>query len=179
MDINTEIYKKIKEEYGQFYRSFLEKGELPMGKTEKGFWGYAIDDEVFEFFKKLDLSEFNSFIDLGSGDGKVALIASLFVNEAKGVEFDKELIQKSVEIKTKLGIKNVDFVRDDFHNLDLSAFDIIFINPDQPVDRRLEEKLIREMKGKLILYGNHFHPLKMKKEKELEIDMTKLTIYSN
>ena len=49
------------------------------------------------------MKRFNRFIDLGSGDGKVALIASLFCRQAEGIEIDDELFGKSLEMKEKFG----------------------------------------------------------------------------
>ena len=40
-------FRKIKEEYGTFYKSLLKKGKLPMRDTEVGFWGTAASDDVF------------------------------------------------------------------------------------------------------------------------------------
>tara|TARA_Y100000310_G_scaffold255151_1_gene262416 strand:+ start:1011 stop:1559 length:549 start_codon:yes stop_codon:yes gene_type:complete len=179
MALNTELYNKIKQKYGEFYRSFLQDGQLPMGSTEKGFWGYSIDDEVFEVFKKINLGKFDSFIDLGSGDGKVAIIASIFVKKAYGVEFDKDLIGHSNKLKEELGIGNVEFINDDFYNLDFSKFDIIYNYPDEPMERKLEKKLIKEMKGKIIVYGNHFHPKNLKRVEDMKIDWTKVGVYTN
>ena len=34
--------------------------------------------DIYDFFVKIKLERYKNFIDLGSGDGKVVLIASLF-----------------------------------------------------------------------------------------------------
>ena len=75
-------FAEIKKEYDDFYKSFLRKGKLPLWSTEQGFFGGVIADEVYEAFKKIKLDKNTSFIDLGSGDGKVVLIASLFCKRA-------------------------------------------------------------------------------------------------
>lgn len=174
--VNFLPYAKIKLEYDEFYTSLLKNGRLPMHATEKGFWGCSIGDEVFELFKKINLQNYRSFIDLGSGDGKVVLIASLFVKKAYGIEFDKGLFEKSLEIKEKIGIQNADFFLADYFDFDLSKFDAVYCYPDNKM-KRIENKLVREMKGILIHYGNNFFPPCLKKLQQFEINGTSITIY--
>ena len=92
--MNDKIFLTIKEEYDKFYRSLLKKGRLPMWSTEKGFWNSSITDDLYETFKKINLHKFKSFLDIGSGDGKVVLIASLFCKNAEGIEIDDFLHNK-------------------------------------------------------------------------------------
>ena len=171
------LYNQIKSEYDDFYKSLLKTGKLPLRATEKGFWGSAVADEVFEAFKKINLQTYNKFLDIGSGDGKVVLIASLFVQNAVGIEIDKELYDKSLEIKEKIGIKNANFFLADFFNCNFSEYDVLFCNPDEPIERKLEAKLIKEMEGILIFYGSIFPPKKLKKEMEFEISGTNVGVY--
>ena len=172
------LYGKIKKEYGNFYTSLLRKGKLPLGTTEGGFWGYSIDDEVFEAFKKIGLQNYKSFIDLGSGDGKVVLIASLFVKNAVGIEIDKDLVGVSNNIKNKLKINNAEFILGDFFDFDLSKFDAIYSYPDNKINQ-IENKLLKEMKGILVHYGNYYYPSLLKKEQQFKINGTAITVYSN
>ena len=157
-------FSEIKKEYDDFYNGLLRQGKLPLWNTGKGFWGHAIAEEIFEAFKKLKLNKFKSFIDLGSGDGKVVLIASLFCKRAVGIEIDNELHRKALEIQNKLLIPNAIFYNNDFFAHSISEFDAVFTYPDQPMERGLEEKLLNELNGKLIHYGHHFHPSQLKKE---------------
>ena len=100
MDKLDNQFQSIVKEYDQYYKSLLQKGRLPLKSTAKGFWGYSIAEEVYELFKKIKLEQYKSFVDLGSGDGKVVLIASLFT-KAIGIEIDEELVRKSEEMKAK------------------------------------------------------------------------------
>jgi hypothetical protein len=172
-------YMQIREEYEGFYKSLMQQGSLPMRDTGIGFWGPSVSDEVYEAFKKLGLKKCNSFLDLGSGDGKIALIASLFCKRSFGIEYDKELHGKAVELQNKLGVKNVKLVNDDFTKYDLSTYDIIFCSPDKPMERDLGEKMKKELKGKLLVYGHHFHPTNLKKEKSVKVNDMLFTVYSN
>lgn len=173
-----EIFNTIKEEYNNFYKSFLKEGKLPLMDTGKGFWGPVVSDEVFEAFKKMGLENFKNFLDIGSGDGKVVLIASLFCDSAMGIEIDKGLFLKSIEIRNKLNRDNAHFMNKDFFEHDLSAYDVLFLNPDKPLSRGLENKLLNEMNGKLIVYGHHFHPKILKRENSFIINGTFVGVYS-
>jgi len=171
-----EKFRQIKQEYESFHRELLRKGMLPMGDTEVGFWGAAVTEGIFELFQKIELSKFRSFIDLGSGDGRVALIASLFTN-ASGIEFDRDLHRKAVEIRDKLGMK-AELIQGDFMHHGLSGYDIIFINPDKSFHKGLEEKLKREMKGMLIVYNIVYHPDTLKKGRTYWMRQVPATVYT-
>ena len=171
-------FKTIKQEYDNFYNSLLRRGKLPLWSTELGFWNAAISNEVYDAFKKLNLQKFKKFIDLGSGDGKITLIASLFCKQAEGIEIDEKLFEKSLEMKKKLNIKNAVFHNNDFLDHSIKDYDVIFINPDKPMERGTEKKLLDGLNGKLILYGHHFHPKILKKEDSFSVDNTLVTVYS-
>lgn len=172
------LFIQVKMGYDDFYRSLLKKGKLPMRSTEKGFWNASITDEVFDAFKKIKLSKFKNFLDIGSGDGKVVLIASLFCKNAEGVEIDELLHHKALEIQSKLKISNAAFHNKDFFEHDFSKYDVLFTAPDAPFERGLENKLLKEMNGKLIHYGHHFHPAHLKKEDSFIVNGTLVSLYS-
>jgi len=151
-----------------------------MGDTEKGFWGASITEHLYEFFKKINLQNYKNFLDLGSGDGKVVLIASLFGLKATGIEFDNDLIKKSKKIRDELKLK-ADFIQSDFLKHDISQYSVIFVNPDKGFERGLEDKLIKNMnpKAKLIVYNQIFLPRFLKKGKTYWFDQVPITIYTN
>jgi len=162
--MHDEIFNLIKSEYNNYYNSFLRKGRLPMRTTEKGFWSASHSDEVYGLFKRINLSRFNNFLDLGSGDGKVALVAGLFCKNSEGVEIDTHLHFKALEMKRKFNAGNVHFHKKDFLTHDLRSYDIIFLSPDSPLERGVEKKLLNELNGKLLVFGNHFHPKILRRE---------------
>ena len=176
--MNPSIFSLIKKEYDDFYRNLLREGRLPMRSTSKGFWNASVSGEVYEAFKRIGLQKFKSFLDIGSGDGKVVLIASLFCKNAEGIEIDSLLHDKAEEIRKKFGIENAAFHNRDFFGHDFSKHDALFLAPDAPLDRGVESKLLREMNGKLIHYGNHFHPSSLKKESSFLVNGTMVSIYS-
>ncbi len=176
MDIKK--FELIKQEYEEYYNSFLKQGKLPLGATEKGFWGAAVAEEVLELFERIEIKKFKNFIDLGSGDGKVVLIVSLFGVDAAGIEFDKDLFNKAVEIKNKFNL-DCRFMNSDFYEMDLSEFGLIFVNPDAPFEKGLERKLLKQMKGKLVVYGEQFKPKKLNHEEQFFVHGTEVNVYSN
>ncbi|NQV08264.1 class I SAM-dependent methyltransferase [Candidatus Woesearchaeota archaeon] len=175
-------FNDIKQKYEEFYQELMKKGRLPIKDTGVGFWGAAVIDEVFEIFNKIELGKFKHLLDIGSGDGKVVMIASLFGVKATGVELDQELFKKSMEIKNHFSkrkhAKNVEFHNKNYYEHDFTPHDILFINPDIPFHRGLENKLLREMKGKLLLYGSHYYPSYLKKEQSFAVNGTEVSVYS-
>lgn len=172
-------FSRIKAHYNAFYQDLLRRGKLPLRSTPLGFWGSAVADEVFTFFSQ-NKNAFNkktSFIDLGSGDGKVVLIASLFFDQVHGIECDNELHETAQQATQKLNIQNATFYKQDFHTMSLKKFDVIFMNPDKRFSGKLEQKFANELKGSLIIYGNHFHPTSLNKKNEEIMHATKITTY--
>ena len=176
--MNDAIFNQIKKGYDDFYRGLLQKGKLPMRSTEKGFWNAAISDEIYGAFRKIKLGKFRSFLDVGSGDGKVVLIASLFCKNAEGIEIDNFLHNKAVEMKNKFRINNAVFHNKDFFRHDFSKYDVLFLSPDAPLERGLENKFLKELNGKLIHYGHHFHPKFLKKENSFLVSGNLVSLYS-
>ncbi len=176
--MNDVVFAQIKKEYEDFYKSLMKRGKLPMWSTEKGFWNSSSSDEVYDAFKKLKLHKFKNFLDLGSGDGKIVLIAALFCNNSEGVEIDDLLHHKALEMQGKFGFGNVAFHNKDIFEHDFSKYDILFLAPDSPLERGLENKLLKEMKGKLIHFGHHFHPANLKKEDSFLVNGTLVSLYS-
>ncbi len=171
-------FQEIKGEYDKFYASLLREGKLPLRSTEKGFWGHMPAADLYGAFKRLDLKRHQTFIDLGSGDGKAVLIASLFCKRALGVEFDQELFLKSIEMQKNLRIGNALFYNHDFYDHGITGIDHVFLYPDEPLHRKLESKLQKEMSGKLIHCGHHFHPKNLRKLDEVWVNGNLFTVYS-
>ncbi|PIY60589.1 hypothetical protein COY95_01005 [Candidatus Woesearchaeota archaeon CG_4_10_14_0_8_um_filter_47_5] len=179
-----EHFTILKNRYDAYYKELLSQGKLPMRPTERGYWGAAISPIVFDLFKQLDLKRFSSFVDLGSGDGKVVMLASLFGTKAQGIESDEELHRTAVALHKELAVKvpslsNAELVRGDYYEHDLSPYQVVFINPDQPFFRGMEKKLLKELNGYLIVYSHTYHPHELHKLVELTIDGMKIPVYVN
>ncbi len=174
--MNLAKFKQIEDSYRALDRELLKQGRLPMRPTPEGFWSAAIAEEIFEAFQKLGLRKYRRFLDLGSGDGRVTLIASLFVPQAEGVEIDPELHQIALAMKRKLGLGAAFHLKNLFAH-DLSGYDVLFLSPDAPLERGMEKKLLKEMEGALIHHGHHFHPAYLKKKETVIVNGTPITLY--
>ena len=173
-------YLRIKAEYDAFYRDLLHQGKVPMKDTGIGFWSISTADDLFELFKKIKLDNHASFIDIGSGDGKAVLIASLFTR-SHGIEYDPELHITASKIKDKLSeaLKHDAMLHnDDYMKHDLSVYDVVFLHPDSRLGA-LEPKLLAELKGDLIVYGAEYHPVSLELVKTFNAHTTPVSIYRN
>jgi len=175
--MNDAKFEIINQHYDEFYKDLLRKGKLPLRSTEKGFWGHVPARDLFEAFTQLKLQQHRTFLDLGSGDGKAVLIASLFCERAVGIEIDKELFDTSMQMQQKLQMHNALFYRNDFYQNSVTGFDVVFVYPDEPLHRNLEHKLRKELTGKLLHCGHHFHPEKLQKERQISVNNTLFTVY--
>ena len=177
LSLRDKKFNEIKSAYTQFDRELREKFLLVVRDTEKGIWGTSSMDTVFTLFKNIRLGQKKHFLDIGCGDGRVVLVASLFT-KAAGIEIDKNLINKGKEIKSKLKIKKTQLICGDFFAHDFRKYDIIFINPDKGFHHGLENKLLKELKGKLLLYNNIFMPRFLKRGKTHWIDQVPITEFT-
>jgi protein-L-isoaspartate O-methyltransferase len=177
LSLRDKKFTEIKSAYSQFDRELREKFLYVVRDTAKGIWGTSSMDTVFTLFKKIHLGQKKQFLDIGCGDGRIVLIASLFT-KAAGIEIDKSLINKGNEIKSKLKIKNARLICDDFFSHDIKKYDIIFINPDKGFHHGLENKLLKELNGKLIVYNNIFMPRFLKRGKTHWIDQVPITEFT-
>lgn len=111
------------------------------------------------------LKNVSSFCDLGSGTGKIVIGTALLLPNLKrcvGIELLKELYDKSIEIQNfvlqnyvELSSK-IEFINEDFFNVDLSKFDMIFMHYPmknaEDLYLKLEEKMKRELRvGSIII----------------------------
>lgn len=168
-------FEDIEAAYRELDENLLSSGKLTCWNTEKGFFGSSSATEVFDFFNKVGLSRFKNFVDIGSGDGRVVAVASLFTN-ATGIEHDKELHHSALHITSKLGIRAKLF-NSDFMEHDLSGYDFVFINPDKHFSK-IEHKLLRELSGVLAVYNSIFLPRFLRHNQRHWAGQTPVTVYT-
>ena len=149
-------FRKIEAAYQNFYQLLKSDGAIPYRSTELGMWATSDIHEVYRAFRHLQLNRYSHLADLGSGDGRVALVGSLFTR-VTGYETDEVLFQRSVEIRDQLGIENVIFLQQDYLLADLVPYDILYLYPDKPF-YTLEDKLHHSWQGHLLVNGPHFPP---------------------
>lgn len=175
--IHADAVQHIKEEYRKQEEKYLRENKY-LRQTLGGYFAGAAIDDMHRLFTLMKLSQYKNFIDLGSGDGRVVFVASLFT-KAEGVEIDPELHAIAERMKQRLPY-TAKFVKGDFLNQNISDVDIIFLNPDSHV-YALEKKLRQEMKkgALLIVYNAVYKPLNMKLVKEVKLKGSKALIYIN
>lgn len=172
-----EKFNQLQAEYDNYDKLVMSNFRMLVRDTEKGIWGPANIGACFRLFKKIGLK--GGFIDLGSGDGRIVLVASLF-GSATGIEFSPGLVKVGEEIRDKLGLK-ASFITGDFLKYDLSKYDVIFINPDTGFENGLEDKLLKEMKpgACLYVYNEIFLPRFLKKGKTYHVGLAPIIVYRN
>ena len=57
--MNLDKFREIKEKYDSFYSSFYAKGKGVISDTEKGIWGPAGTQDVYDFFVNKTLQRNN------------------------------------------------------------------------------------------------------------------------
>ncbi len=174
-------FDRIKQQYDAFENFLLKNGQVISRDTELGHWGVSYLPAVFKLFEELDLKKHHAFVDLGSGDGRVALVAGLFTEKSHGIEFDDWLLGCSNTMKGKFpSLRHVNFIKENFLHHDLSNYDLMYHSPDQPYYRgTLNQKLLRELQGTFIVHGWEFHPVGLLLESEHIIDGEMFRVYKN
>ena len=115
------------------------------------------DTNVLMAFNKI-LKPGIRFLDLGSGDGRVVFLASLFGAASTGIEFDEDIFNSSLKARDKLSnrfdLSKTELIRGDFFDSDFSRYDVFYYFMSGSFDeKRLEEKLAKELKPEAILLG--------------------------
>ena len=193
-------FKSINQTYKNFEEFLLKNGRLPASTTQKGYWGVTPTRELFTVFQTLFEHQKNlnpisgrynskkypcckSFCDLGSGDGRVVLMASLFgMKKAVGVEFDNWLHKVSLHMRNHIDLDHfwkTKFIRDDFLGHNVRGYDYVYISPDRPFHRDLEEKFQNELNGKLIVHSYEFHPQSLKLVQKFNLQGEFFGVYEN
>lgn len=128
--------------------------------TSLGMWACSDTGEVAKLFEQIGLEDYQHLADIGSGDGRVVLVASLFTR-ATGIEVDPELIDLGRQVARELNLSRAGFLKGDARQADLSPYDLLYIYPDKPLDW-LEDLLPAGWRGRLLVYGPYFKPGRMK-----------------
>lgn len=86
--------------------------------------------------------------DLGAGDGRIVIAAAReYGAHGVGVELDPDLVKKARERAQKAGVSDkVSFIQGDLFKSDLSQATVVTLYLSFSTNRRLESKLMRELK---------------------------------
>ncbi|MBU2560989.1 MAG: class I SAM-dependent methyltransferase [Nanoarchaeota archaeon] len=174
-DIDSK-FMQIKQAYAELEATLKGSGKGLVYRTEKGIYGTTNLDNIFRFFREIGLQNYRHFLDLGCGDCRVVLVASLFT-DATGIEFNSELVSHGQEIKDRLNIM-CELIVGDYLDHDLTKYDIIFMNPDHEFGE-LDAKLKAELRGPLFIYNEIFAPNTLKKGKKFWAGQIPIVKYTN
>jgi SAM-dependent methyltransferase len=163
--IRAALFVRIKQYFEAYERELAREGKLPLGSTEKGFWGVSHLDDVYAFCERTLLDTKDGFLDLGSGDGRVVFVAALFTR-AVGIEHDEKLHALALRARSELDIA-VELICGDYTEHHLGGYDVLYTYADHNF-RWLTPKLA-ELRPRATLYCYHdtFHPEDMVKGKTL------------
>ena len=167
-------FEEMKAHYKMLDDDGLRRGELPMGETTHGFWGTTNMNDAWLLFRRIGLERFTRFVDLGTGDGRIVAIASLFTH-AVGIEGDEDLVRKGKDAWEHLGLRDAELKLQDFYDEPLGAYDIAFMFPDKAFDARLVGKLLEEFHGHLLLYNDIYLPVMLPKGRKIWIEQLPVT----
>lgn len=173
---------KIEENFPKLENFFLMKDRdisNLMKKSTVGFFGSSELVHLFDLFQEIDLKSYWSFVDLGSGDGRIVFLASLFTS-AIGVEQDKELYKLSLRRKEELGdliLSPTEFKNKDFFKENLEEYGLVFINPAMPFYQDRFEEFLSKNKANYLIDITLFEPRFLKKKKEFSVGIRKYALY--
>lgn len=174
---------KIEENFPKLEEFFLEKDRDMSNMLKKslvGFFGSSELVYLFELFQEIDLKSYWSFADLGSGDGRIVFLASLFTSSV-GVEKDKELYRLSLKRKEELGdliLSPTEFRNNDFYKESLDGFGLVFINPAIPFYQDGFEEFLFRNKADYLIDITLFQPRFLVKKKEFKAGLRRYALYS-
>jgi SAM-dependent methyltransferase len=115
--------------------------------------------EITEAMLKLaNVREGDVVYDLGSGDGRIVIIAAQkFGASGVGVEIDPALIRESRINARKAGVtRRVRFIQQDLFKTDISRATVVTLYLRPEVNLRLRPKLLRELKAGTRVVSNSF-----------------------
>lgn len=132
-------------------------------KTEAGVWGPAVIREVALILRRLGAGPRQRLIDLGSGDGRVVLLAAALGIRALGIEGDREFHLRAWRcrrsLRSRIRLARNRLVRGDYFGRDLSRFEVVFYAGGTNREAALQEKLLTELRAdaRVVLYAPQIH----------------------
>jgi hypothetical protein len=171
-------FSKVKTAYQHFYQRLkLLENSPPYRSTKSGMWATSAAEEIYRAFCHFELDQYRHVADLGSGDGIVVAIASLFTR-ATGYEIDEWLYQQSIKLSHALKLPKATFFRKDFLQANLTGYDLLYLYPDKPL-YELEERLLATWSGRLLVSGPHFPPRYLRKTAECKSSVGGFVLYES
>ena len=89
----------------------------------------------------------DKLVDLGSGDGRIAIAAAKRGAQAMGVEYNPKMVQVSERNAAREGVKNVRFVQGDLFETDFSDADVVTMYLLPMLNEKLRPQLLKMKPG--------------------------------
>jgi len=117
--------------------------------------------DIIDVLKELNYENY-SFLDIGSGCGKIILSVAYELNIfCTGVEIDTLRYNKSMELLDKINVEhNVEFLNNDFKDIYFGNYDIIYCANtvfEKEDNKILYNKILREFNGYLFLFDYDYN----------------------
>lgn len=173
-------FEHIKAHFDTVDEGIIKEKTTHVFDTSCGIWGCSSLRDTFELFEKIQLHEAKHFVDLGSGDGRITMLASLFTN-AHGIEGDKtmhklgETAHKTLK-KQIPALNRCTLVHGNYEEHDMGKFDIFYTYNDHHWSEKFEQQL-KKTNGTLLAFKNIFEPKHLKKGKTIWIGQTPVVTY--
>ena len=105
-------------------------------------------DHIKTILEFAEVKEGVKVVDLGSGDGRMILEFAKKGAICVGYEHKEHLVEKTKQRIKDAGLEEKAFVyQEDFWQIDLATFDVIYIYGMRSIFRRLEEKIKTEARS--------------------------------
>jgi hypothetical protein len=139
-----------------YFRAGIITGKLSMYHDflRVGAFGYSPAMDLIKYLQELSSNLKNeSIIDLGSGNGLPVCLFSQIIDNVTGVELNKLLVDESLDIiknlseKKRINEGSIKIINDDFFNIDLSPYSLIYIC--WPFDNQEKKEFEEEMRVNL------------------------------
>jgi cyclopropane fatty-acyl-phospholipid synthase-like methyltransferase len=119
-------------------------------------------------------------IDLGSGDGRIVIAAAKqYGARGIGVELDGGLVKEARDRARKAGVSDrVAFIQGDLFKADLSQATVVTLYLSFSVNRRLESKLMSELKPGARVVSHRFVMADWPADQEVKVGGTQLYLWT-
>jgi len=158
-DEEADVFYGFMPHDGFTYELDKTKWEWVAVNRPANYVGYAPSPET-AVPKLLDILEIgieNSFVDLGSGDGRTVIAAAKYGMTASGIEANPALVAQA-ENNAALDNVQVDFITGDLLEADLSPYTVVFMYLGKPLCDLLLNKVRALPKGTTVISGDYCYP---------------------
>ena len=143
------------------------------GAKSPNVWFVPTPDEVVRAMLELArVSSDDVVIDLGSGDGRIAIAAACdYGARAVGLELNPDLLRQSSEISKQRGVSHLTtFVQEDLFSYDLREATVVTLYLLPEMNLQLRPKLLRELQPGARIVSHAFDMADWIPDQRAEVD---------